>query len=57
MINPWGSSSPPDLKEDDFEEMAASVDYQNSNLYVGTSFSLKVIKSKDIGEKTFEASA
>ena len=49
MINPWISSfNPRDLNEDYFEVMAASVDNLYSNLYVGTSISLKVVDSTDI---------
>jgi hypothetical protein len=49
MINPWASGfSPRDLKEDDFEVVAPSVENLYSNLYVGTSISLKVVDSTDI---------
>ena len=49
MINPWISSfNPRDLTEDDFEVVAPSVENLYSNLYVGTSISLKVVNSTDI---------
>lgn len=49
MINPWASTfSPRDLKEDDFEVVAASISNLYSNLYVGTSISLKVADSSEI---------
>jgi hypothetical protein len=49
MINPWISSlNPRDLNEDDFETVAASVENLYSNLYVGTSISLKVVDFTDI---------
>lgn len=49
MINPWASTfSPRDLKEDDFEVVAASISNLYSNLYVGTSISFKVADSSEI---------
>jgi hypothetical protein len=49
MINPWASSfNPRDLKEDDFETVLPSVNNLYSNLYVGTSISLKVVDSTEI---------
>jgi aspartokinase-like uncharacterized kinase len=57
MINPWAFSKPPDLQEDDFEKVSASVDNYNPYLYIGTSISLKVVNSSAIDKIVINASA